>query len=512
MGQRLTTWAAAATLFLVAWWPVRRFVADDTYIHLTYARNLIDGLGMVFNPGEHVYGSTSPLWTLIIALLGTGGADLLRIAQTLSVGCGLAAVVATSIALEALLSRVVVARGASVGIARLAWTLGTVAFALDVWLVRWSASGMETSLAVFLVSAGFAADFRTADGDRASPITSWAWGLATLVRPEIGLLVVLVATREAASRGPIASRVRRAGRALLPAALMGGAWLAYAASFYGTLVPSTLAAKAANPLSAGENLVLMVKELLPDRLVEMVACLIALPVLLRSWSRRLTVVAGWLALLPAFYALSRVAMNTRYLLLLVPVIAVLGWAALAVLASRLFARSAAGGRALIAAAAVTAVGANLVVLARYVVPQAHAFEKILTGSMIPTARWFRAHTPPGTRVAIPHIGVFGYYSGRTVVDMGGLVTPRLIPLLARGGYDRVITEFSFAGIVHPDYLVDVDTESRRLQKQCRFAPCLALLAERPFDFRSLQHPEPAFLTVYRVDWACYERRAAGPTR
>ena len=48
-------------------WPLRGYLTDDTFIHLQYARHLSLGHGLVFNPGERVYGCTSPLWATLIA-------------------------------------------------------------------------------------------------------------------------------------------------------------------------------------------------------------------------------------------------------------------------------------------------------------------------------------------------------------------------------------------------------------------------------------------------------------
>ncbi len=33
---------------------------DDAYTTFRYARNLVNGLGFVYNPGEHVLGTTTP--------------------------------------------------------------------------------------------------------------------------------------------------------------------------------------------------------------------------------------------------------------------------------------------------------------------------------------------------------------------------------------------------------------------------------------------------------------------
>src|SRR6185295_13480057 len=42
---------------------------DDGWIHLQFARNLAQGRGLSYNPGELVTGSTAPLWTALLALL-----------------------------------------------------------------------------------------------------------------------------------------------------------------------------------------------------------------------------------------------------------------------------------------------------------------------------------------------------------------------------------------------------------------------------------------------------------
>lgn len=46
------------------------FTADDAYITFRYATNLLHGHGLVFNPGEAVFGTSAPLYAIILA--GTG--------------------------------------------------------------------------------------------------------------------------------------------------------------------------------------------------------------------------------------------------------------------------------------------------------------------------------------------------------------------------------------------------------------------------------------------------------
>jgi hypothetical protein len=51
----------------VAWSLSLVWLADDAYISFRYARNLVEGFGLVFNPGERVEGYTNFLWTILIA-------------------------------------------------------------------------------------------------------------------------------------------------------------------------------------------------------------------------------------------------------------------------------------------------------------------------------------------------------------------------------------------------------------------------------------------------------------
>src|SRR5438093_10582038 len=44
-----------------------RVTYEDALISLRYARNLAAGMGLVYNPGEHVFGATTPLHVLLLA-------------------------------------------------------------------------------------------------------------------------------------------------------------------------------------------------------------------------------------------------------------------------------------------------------------------------------------------------------------------------------------------------------------------------------------------------------------
>ena len=49
------------------------FPLDDAWIHARLARNLWEGGGLAFNPGEAAAVSSAPLWTLLISLPAAAG-------------------------------------------------------------------------------------------------------------------------------------------------------------------------------------------------------------------------------------------------------------------------------------------------------------------------------------------------------------------------------------------------------------------------------------------------------
>lgn len=67
-------------------WLYRHYAQDDAFITYRYARNIISGRGFVYNPGEPVLGTTTPLYTLTLALLGKlSGQDIQLVSHLLSV-------------------------------------------------------------------------------------------------------------------------------------------------------------------------------------------------------------------------------------------------------------------------------------------------------------------------------------------------------------------------------------------------------------------------------------------
>jgi hypothetical protein len=54
----------------------------------------------------------------------------------------------------------------------------------------------------------------------------------------------------------------------------------------------------------------------------------------------------------------------------------------------------------------------------------------INGEMVATARWLEKNTPDDTLIAAHDIGAIGYFTKKPILDLAGLISPQVIPLLA----------------------------------------------------------------------------------
>lgn len=91
-GRFLQTALPLAVLAVCAWeiWRNATYVVDDVFINLRYARHLVDGAGLVFNPGERVEGYTNVTVVLLAALFLRLGLDPITGLKAVTALAGLA--------------------------------------------------------------------------------------------------------------------------------------------------------------------------------------------------------------------------------------------------------------------------------------------------------------------------------------------------------------------------------------------------------------------------------------
>ena len=192
------------------------FVQDDAYITYRYARNLAAGDGFVYNPGEPVLGTSTPLYALSLGLLS-------RMTGLSVPGIGNAAWLA-SLWLAAL---ALYQAGLPAG--RVFSALVSLLFLTNPFLSQMV--GMEAAFLLALLLLAIWALTRNR-----LFIASSLIGALILTRYEMVLLAILLAAYQWFA-------FRRSPGWLIPAMAMTSLWLVYAALVFGSPIPLSATAK-----------------------------------------------------------------------------------------------------------------------------------------------------------------------------------------------------------------------------------------------------------------------------
>ena len=236
LGIALAPWVLLfAWLAHLAW-----FLCDDAFISFRYARNLMEGHGLVFNVAERVEGYSNFLWVIELAAIWKLFAVRPETASlALSVLCTAGCFV--FVLRDALESPFDEHRRLNAWMAA-GLLAGSATFAV------WTSSGLETRQFSLLVLLGVYYSGRIAGGYGKPLLASTWFGLAALTRPEglmFGLLSLAFETaREWKDRD---LRLKRFWQRLLPFAALVGGQFAFRYFYYGDLLPNTYYAKHVRP-------------------------------------------------------------------------------------------------------------------------------------------------------------------------------------------------------------------------------------------------------------------------
>ncbi len=202
------------------------FTVDDSYISYRYARNLADGLGLVYNAGEHIEGYTNFLFTVLLA----GGIKIGIDPDTLAKVIGCLSAVGAVVALYFLAARL---RPYS-----LMPCVATWLYTSSIVAMGYSVFGLETGFFVFLLLAGTLQMFRETEKGEGFWGSALLFGIAGLTRPEapmyIGIPMLLLGRRFFSKQNLL--------RGMLFAAPIA-AHMLFRHSYYGTWLPNTFSAK-----------------------------------------------------------------------------------------------------------------------------------------------------------------------------------------------------------------------------------------------------------------------------
>ncbi len=212
------------------------YLLDDTFISLRFARNLVEGHGLVFNPGERVEGYTSLAFVLLSALLLE-----LRIDPVAGITVVSAAAGAATLGLAARLERALLDPDTAPARLPLCVPLLLASSAFAYWSLR----AMETLLFTALLLAALSLSLHESRTGRFRG-SGLLFALLALTRPE-GLLLFAIATgallaAEYQARGDWSVLRRHAANAAVVVAVVG-AHFAWRWHTYGELLPNTFYAK-----------------------------------------------------------------------------------------------------------------------------------------------------------------------------------------------------------------------------------------------------------------------------
>jgi tetratricopeptide (TPR) repeat protein len=413
------------------------FTQDDAYITLRYARNLVEGHGLVWNVGERVEGYSNFSWTLLLAALMRLGSPPVSTATWLGILFGTATVL-----WAAALARRLEGGWGIAPFAAAALVAGTSAFAL------WSAGGLETAMFAFLVTAGLERGLAPGVSERGRAAAPLLLALAALTRPEGPLVFALWFAIRAADTlwlGGPAAAPGGARTLVRDALLFVGPLVPYAAWklwYYGDLLPNTYYAKAgvstAYVARGAEYALDYFRAYAAWGVVPALALLALLRGGLRSVEARLFLVwCGYAAYIVGIGG--DVLYAHRFWLPILPVGCVLVARGLTRLGEWFAARRGRGPRT----AGAIAVGLALAAVAAGfwhnwgTVQDRRNRERGFVLNMQQTGEWLGANLPHDAKVAITTIGAIGYYSRLHIIDMLGLTDREIArtPELIDGLYD-----------------------------------------------------------------------------
>lgn len=474
---------AFASLFpLIAAYRYPAYLSDDSYITLTYAKNLASGNGFVFNHPPAVLGTTTPLFTLAVAGLALifPQTDIPVIAVFLTAFCWLGIVWTIFFFRK------------EWGLEN--WQVCTVALVLigSGWI---GSLGMEAYPFAFLLVLSLSLFL-----SECYWLTGFITGLLFLTRGE-GVLVLAVfsiaipiqhwVTRKSIDIELVRNILKLVVGFTMPVLL----WVIYAYFTFGSFLPNTLAAKQAQGQTGlwrpflqrltNEWMPLWGKsftfEVLPFVNFWWVIVLIGfIDVLLRK--RRWLIPVGWITLYISGYILLNVSAYGWYQL---PVLFVLnlffglGIVKIVEILTRHIKH-----HNLSLGISVLFTSVLVFVLAKPTFNAMLAYQGDARGeSYAALGRWFREHTNSSESVAFIEIGYLGYYTDNRIIDLAGLVLPDVVPHIAEGDFAWSFWQYE------PDYYVylsDFDWALASIRADPRFdqqyQPVAILRGPRETDF------------------------------
>ena len=215
--------AGAVCLVLILGWTWAFYgphIIDDAYITFRFAKNIAQGQGIVYNPGEKIQGSSSPLFMVILGLCGALGLPIPSAALFLGILANLCIIV------------LLVCAGILMKREAAGWLAAMILSTQFIWVIIF-VSGMETMAYALVILLALLAVSEE----------KWSWigplsAIACLLRYDGLILAICV----------FAALLWRGGgkiflREILKAACVYLPWIIFSWVYFGSPVPQSVRAK-----------------------------------------------------------------------------------------------------------------------------------------------------------------------------------------------------------------------------------------------------------------------------
>jgi len=439
--------------------------------------------------------------------------------------------------------------------------------ASDVWFLRWTFSGMETPLATTMLLlllwplvTGRDLGWGVTREKLWRRYLGWgvAAGLAGLIRPEFMILAPLALPWllwfeyfRSGSVSGAEGRVQARPHAPLLAAGLGwtlvvGPWLVYAWFAFGRITPGTAAAKSSTVASSAmifvEYLFRSVQQLaVTQGLLWLIIIALVILVLVRNsrdleaiwedlnylenedktpdspaagqgpWSvwgptALVGIAVTWFVVLLGGYAFKQVWIISRYVSPLAPILLL----AMGVIVEwllnglRVGPREKTVGNTVLVGGMVLTLLINGWVFFGQVLPHAQKFPVGVRECYLGMGHWLSQNTPEDAVIAALDIGAVGYASDRRVLDLMGLVSPEILELGQKIGFQEMVASGAWlqtreAGSGrHPDYFVDRSEGEPRWDGKTVHGIRFELLDTCILEGVGLREPQPWTVALYRL--------------
>jgi arabinofuranosyltransferase len=469
---------------------------DDAWIHYQFARNISQGFGFSYNPGEPMPGSTAPLWTLLLAGVGLMTDDFLIPSLLLSAGFLLVTVWLTYGFTYWLTRNLFVA------------TVAALVLLLSGRFLWAGLAGMETTAFAALSLAAVWSYSR--QGLR--PWPAFLFALASQMRPEGHALFVLAVADSAvtwwrqtavagAAKNPEQSAVVEKWPfigALLVYTIIGLPYMLFSLSVTGHPLSNTFYAKAGSQHFFSWR---ALRETMALHWQDNALVLLLLPFGIWPLVRRGRLVAAWLfgLLLLTPIVVDLIWHHGRYTIPLIPFQIVVAAVGLHWLGARW------PQRRLVLAPTLTLllILAGLWHLPHWARMLGHNANEILQVD-VAMGHWLAANTPADALIAVDDIGAIVFISQRRVLDLNGLVSPEMWPVIRGEAAGRPRNEATarLLSQLQPDYLAVFPVWHWEIATNAQVAEPLARFVS---DTKTIIGEQEAI--VYRARWP-YQSGAA----